>query len=67
MFYMLLMLCCAHSETQQAAAVKQKEILLNVQKSPDIEKLQFFKEEVHKIRLTNESRIRFVHEQAEND
>jgi len=67
MFYMLLMLCCAHSETQQAVAVKQKEILLNTQKTPDIEKLQFFKEEVHKIRLTDESRIRFAHEQAEND
>jgi hypothetical protein len=68
MFYILMLLCCACADSVEGSTpvIREKQVLINVQETPKIEKLQFFKEEVQKIRLTNESRIRFIDEQAKS-
>ena len=62
--FLLLVGCFNQSHTVEASSIKEKQILINVEEAPEIEKLQFMTGKVKKIRLTNETTIHFFHEQT---
>jgi hypothetical protein len=49
------------------SSIGEKQILINVEEIPKVQKLRFVTGKVDKIRLTNETAIYFAHEQTQNN
>ncbi|MBP05040.1 MAG: hypothetical protein CMA72_09695 [Euryarchaeota archaeon] len=64
MFVFLLLVGCFNPGLIVETSIKEKQILINVEEAPEVEKLQFTTGKVKKIRLTNETAVHFFHEQT---
>ena len=49
------------------SSIVEKQILINVEKPPEIKRLQIVSTKVDKVRLTNDKTIHFFHEQTQRD
>ena len=75
MFVFLLLVACfspiqtieSSNDSIIESSVGEKQILINVEETPEIQKLRFVTGKVDKIRLTNETAIYFAHEQTQNN
>ena len=75
MFVFLLLVGCfspfqtieSSNDSIIESPVGEKQILINVEEIPKVQKLRFVTGKVDKIRLTNETSIYFAHEQTKNN
>ncbi len=72
--FLLLVACFSPTQTIESpndsiieSSVGEKQILINVEETPEIQKLRFVNGKVDKIRHTNETAIYFAHEQTQNN
>lgn len=67
MFVFLLLVGCFNPVQLIESSIVEKQILINVEKPPEIKRLQIVATKVDKVRLTNDKTIHFFHEQTQRD